>query len=442
VRNHGNPKILKIPVQTIRHNFFNKPKESEERIMKKAIIIAMCVACSVLSAGAVSAGDWVPSGANMYYTGGNIGIGTTTPSFLLHVATPNNPNMFTIDGGNNWVRLNQTQDKIGFLFETSSKTVAGDVKIVSNNESGQVLRVEGNALTTGSTAFIRNYSFASTGKAVYAQNNGRGNALYVEQGNSGNAAEIRQWINTTYGTAGDTTGLYVNVNNTMGKGTGLYIDAYGTAGKSYAAIFNTGNVGIGIADPKYALSVLEKAYISGNNPELILYDISSPTMEWRVRNQNSYFTLYPTYPQADGTVTYGNKVFMISENGNVSIGAEYNVPNFLQSKLAVNGTITAKEVVVTLTGWADHVFNDDYKLMSLNELEKSIKTDKHLPGIPSADEVKKNGVSIGDMQAKLLQKVEELTLHVIEQNKKLENLKTENETLKKQMTGLQENVKR
>jgi len=71
---------------------------------------------------------------------------------------------------------------------------------------------------------------------------------------------------------------------------------------------------------------------------------------------------------------------------------------------------------------------------------KSIRTDKHLPGIPSADEVKKNGVSIGDMQAKLLQKVEELTLHVIDQNRKLENLKTENETLKKQMADLQ-NVK-
>jgi len=68
---------------------------------------------------------------------------------------------------------------------------------------------------------------------------------------------------------------------------------------------------------------------------------------------------------------------------------------------------------------------------------KSIMTDRHLPGIPSADEVKKNGVSIGDMQVKLLQKVEELTLHVIEQNRKLENLKTENETLKKQMAGLQ-----
>ena len=68
---------------------------------------------------------------------------------------------------------------------------------------------------------------------------------------------------------------------------------------------------------------------------------------------------------------------------------------------------------------------------------KSIMTDRHLPGIPSADEVKKNGVSIGDMQAKLLQKVEELTLHVIEQNRKLENLKTENETLKKQLAGLQ-----
>ena len=75
--------------------------------------------------------------------------------------------------------------------------------------------------------------------------------------------------------------------------------------------------------------------------------------------------------------------------------------------------------------------------MSQSEKQYEFRTDKHLPGIPSADEVKKNGVSIGDMQAKLLQKVEELTLHVIEQNKKLENLKTENETLKKQMAGLQ-----
>ena len=80
--------------------------------------------------------------------------------------------------------------------------------------------------------------------------------------------------------------------------------------------------------------------------------------------------------------------------------------------------------------------------MSQSEKQYEFTTCKHLPGIPSADEVKKNGVSIGDMQAKLLQKVEELTLHVIEQNKKLENLKAENETLKKQMAGLQENVKR
>jgi len=75
--------------------------------------------------------------------------------------------------------------------------------------------------------------------------------------------------------------------------------------------------------------------------------------------------------------------------------------------------------------------------MSQSEKQYEFRTDRHLPGIPSADEVKKNGVSIGDMQAKLLQKVEELTLHVIEQNRKLENLKTENETLKKQMADLQ-----
>jgi len=315
--------------------------------MKKAIIIAMCVACSVLSAGAVFAGDWVPSGANMYYTGGNIGIGTTAPAYLLHVATPSSPNMFWVNSSANRVEINQNYDGIALLINGYSQTAVGDVKIVSNNQTGHVLRVEGNALTTGAAAFIRNYNYASTGKAMYLQNSGSGSALYITQANSGKAVQILQLPDATYGTPGDVTGLYIDVANTMGN--------------SYAAIFKRGNVGIGTLTP--------------------------------------------------------------------------------QSALAVNGTITAKEVVVTLTGWADHVFNDDYKLMSLNELEKSIKIDKHLPGIPSADEVKKNGVSIGDMQAKLLQKVEELTLHVIEQNKKLENLKAENETLKKQMSGLQ-NVKR
>jgi len=79
--------------------------------------------------------------------------------------------------------------------------------------------------------------------------------------------------------------------------------------------------------------------------------------------------------------------------------------------------------------------------MNQSEMQYNLRADRHLPGIPSEKEMKEKGVSIGDMQAKLLQKVEELTLYMIDQNRKLENLKAENETLKKQVSGLSERIR-
>ncbi|MFC1616814.1 hypothetical protein ACFL2K_01185 [Candidatus Margulisiibacteriota bacterium] len=117
----------------------------------------------------------------------------------------------------------------------------------------------------------------------------------------------------------------------------------------------------------------------------------------------------------------------INSVGNVSIGTPNPKPGY---KLTVNGGIYAESIRVrndvavnTITlhpqTWSDFVFEDDYNLMPLAEVENKIKEQKHLPGIPSEAEVKKNGVSVGEMQAKLLQKIEELTLYVIEQNKKI-----------------------
>jgi hypothetical protein len=120
---------------------------------------------------------------------------------------------------------------------------------------------------------------------------------------------------------------------------------------------------------------------------------------------------------------------VIKGNGDVGIGT----PN-PQSKLAVNGRITAKEVVVTLGGWSDFVFDENYQLPSLEEVERHIKEKKHLPDIPSEQEVLAGGVSLGDMQAKLLQKIEELTLYVIE-------LKKENQRLQLQFTTLEKDSK-
>ena len=113
-------------------------------------------------------------------------------------------------------------------------------------------------------------------------------------------------------------------------------------------------------------------------------------------------------------------------NGNLGIGT-YNPTH----KLTVSGTIRAKEIIVD-TDWADYVFEAGYTLPSLETVEQHIKAEKHLPGIPSAREVAAKGVSLGDMQTLLLAKIEELTLHLIKQEKRINALEQENAALKSQ----------
>jgi hypothetical protein len=106
----------------------------------------------------------------------------------------------------------------------------------------------------------------------------------------------------------------------------------------------------------------------------------------------------------------------IDSNGDVGIGTE----DPKGYKLAVNGKIRVHEIKVETANWPDYVFAKDHKLTSLKNTEKHIKEKGHLPGIPSAVEVKANGIDLGEMNAKLLQKIEELTLHLIQQNKLIE----------------------
>jgi hypothetical protein len=89
----------------------------------------------------------------------------------------------------------------------------------------------------------------------------------------------------------------------------------------------------------------------------------------------------------------------------------------------VNGNIVSKKVRVTQTGWPDYVFEEKYPLLPIPELNNFIKSNKHLPEIPTEKEVSENGLDLGDMNALLLKKIEELTLYVIDLQKQVDELK-------------------
>ena len=115
----------------------------------------------------------------------------------------------------------------------------------------------------------------------------------------------------------------------------------------------------------------------------------------------------------NGTISSHN----LLTSGSIGIGTT-NTDGY---KLAVNGIIRAKEIKVE-SNWADFVFKKDYKLPTLGEVKKHIEEKGTLPGVPNESDVKANGVSLGEVNALLLQKIEELTLYVIKQQEEIENL--------------------
>ena len=133
----------------------------------------------------------------------------------------------------------------------------------------------------------------------------------------------------------------------------------------------------------------------------------------------------------------------IQSNGNVGIGT--TAPD---AALAVNGTIHTKEVKVDLTGWPDFVFKTKYNLPSLASIKKYTDQNQHLPGMPSAFEVEKNGINLGEIVKLQTRKIEELTLYLIEkdkqlaeQNKKLEGQQAINKSLQEQINQLAKKLK-
>lgn len=112
----------------------------------------------------------------------------------------------------------------------------------------------------------------------------------------------------------------------------------------------------------------------------------------------------------------------INTAGNVSIGTSTVYGGATPYMLSVNGKVACKELKVDVN-WADYVFADDYALRDLKEVEQFIAANKHLPDVPSAAKVEADGLMVGEMQAVMMQKIEELTLYIIEQQKQIDALK-------------------
>ena len=202
-----------------------------------------------------------------------------------------------------------------------------------------------------------------------------------------------------------------------------------TNSKYNFTISNSGSIGVGTSNPNSN---------SGLHMYKDKYTLYGPNTTWGAYLQvggNGRVTNYASMVSTNGNLhldsknensTYLNyyskgNTFLNARGGNVGIGTT----NTGTWKLAVNGKIRAKEIKVE-TGWSDFVFYESYKLPTLEEVESHIKEKGHLKDIPSAKEVEKNGIFLGEMDSRLLQKIEELTLYTIQQEKEIKILKKQN----------------
>ncbi len=244
-------------------------------------------------------------------------------------------------------------------------------------------------------------------------------------------------------------------------GTVTFAQWSGGTGNQY--LLTPGNVGIGVTAPTADIQVTDPsgpATIVLNSDLTIpagtgVYTVGQYDMRHmgntgifyrnvlRKNRDNGHYEMMQTLKNAGGNLNFmyvdlTSGKFEVQEGvvdvafknqGTLAIGMGTTaVP--AGAKVAIGGKIVCKEVEVTLTGMPDYVFNQDYKLRSLYDVENFINTNKHLPDVPSEKEVVANGLNLGDMNAILLQKVEELTLYMI-------NLQKENDALKVRVSNLE-----
>lgn len=422
--------------------------------------------------------QWTTSGVDIYTNlGGNVGIGTTTPARALDVypAVNNRAARISVVAVGDWGAFAGTAGNAMFGHTTSMSTSTGYALVQSsagqtflNAKTGQPInfRIAGadrmflssagnfgiNTITPGARFEVNGAARITTGSGgklqLGALNTSTDNFGYVSSASQTNGSGLK--FETTNG-SGVNTGLVQMVilnNGTVGIGTttpnaAYKLDVSGTInatslflnGSSLVAsqwtangssiYYSTGNVGIGTTTPTEKLDVRGNLLLeTGDNP-VFYTGIGAAELGRYLQLVNSSGYGSASGLKAGGLLVadsynYANP----SKNdlvvkGNVGIGTASP-----DSKLTVNGTVHAKEVRVDLSvPGPDYVFDEGYELQSLVDLKAYIDANKHLPEVPLAAEMEKNGINLSEMNMLLLKKVEELTLHLIELDKEMTALK-------------------
>lgn len=338
--------------------------------MNKTAQIGLSVVLLCTSFGLTTYSQWTASGTNIYNTNtGNVGIGATSPTFKLQVA--GNGKYFTSSG----------------YVEVSPGSTTS-LELGSNGSSTQI-------------------DFKS---GIYMSNDFRGRIVYTEGSGFGfqtNGSTTDRFVITSSG--------YVGVGITPSFPYSFQVEgAFSkfTSGNGYFSISpSNGSLEIGAA--------------SGNTTTIDFHGYSNLSVDYVGRIKYEDGVGMKMYTGAHTTPD-----LFINENGKITIGnvsdASSDFKLFVQTGIL---TEKVKVAISTSVDWADYVFAPDYELMSLENVADYINNNCHLPEVPSADEVVKNGVDLGKMDATLLQKIEELTLYMIQLNEENKELKARIEQL-------------
>lgn len=362
---------------------------------------------------------------NTFPTSGSVGIGTTAPNAKLHVLD-NNRNYYV-----NKAITGQTEDAQGLNYVLLHEIYTGTLSI-DRHVFGKISAVRGNTVSSNrkwtvevNTATAYN---GNTGSLIYYNEPTRLVTL-VYNSKSYLALEIANSA-TLYS--------FSFTGYAIGEALQLVTDNVVSAVTAFAPspVGIQGNLSIGSTNSGARLDVFGGPSWTTNNWARAMRTYNAHAIEFAGAGRSfgigaSGSNFYFSHVNTDGTGASNYYMIVDGTNGNVGIGT--GAPPSMY-KLAVEGTVGARKVKVQQGAWADFVFHDDYQLPSLHEVETFVKENKHLPGIPSEAEVKKEGVDVGEMNKLLLQKVEELTLYIID-------LKKESQKQQEKIAQLEKKIK-